>query len=255
MFTTRSLLLKNQEVKKWLGKNHHKNCLVINLSQYLLWPAIVWKPLSCFDLQDLMIFSQTFPHKNKVRVFIPFYVSSVFNKNIVQSTREGVRYRVSQPGDWYLRRFDNQPAALSHGSWFFRLVLWRIFPVLAPVLTKFMLLQMQILCHASTVALHRLLQFWHWLHWNPIKDPVSENVEKTDLCNIFYHDNLWWVLIVQFLMLKYKSIKALRKHFCHGEDTSKHFIDVQGCQNWRTRWMAILVQPQTNVKGSPATDK
>ena len=95
MFTTRSLLLKNQEVKKWLGKNHHKNCLVINLSLYLLWPAIVWKPLSCFDLQDLMIFSQTFPHKNKVRVFIPFYVSSVFNKNIVQSTREGVRYRVS----------------------------------------------------------------------------------------------------------------------------------------------------------------
>ena len=152
MFTTRSLLLKNQEVKKWLGKNHHKNCLVINLSQYLLWPAIVWKPLSCFDLQDLMIFSQTFPHKNKVRVFIPFYVSSVFNKNIVQSTREGVRYRVSQPGDWYLRRFDNQPAALSHGSWFFSLVLWRIFPVLAPVLTKFMLLQMQILCHASTAA-------------------------------------------------------------------------------------------------------
>ena len=61
--------------------------------------AIVWKPLSCFDLQDLMIFSQTFPHKNKVRVFIPFYVSSVFNKNIVQATREGVRYRVSQPGD------------------------------------------------------------------------------------------------------------------------------------------------------------
>ena len=152
MFTTRSLLLKNQEVKKWLGKNHHKNCLVINLSQYLLWPAIVWKPLSCFDLQDLMIFSQTFPHKNKVRVFIPFYVSSVFNKNIVQATREGVRYRVSQPGDWYLRRFDNQLAALSHGSWFFRLVLWRIFPVLAPVLTKFMLLQMQILCHASTAA-------------------------------------------------------------------------------------------------------
>lgn len=68
-------VLLNQEAQKSHHKNSHKKCWVINLSQYLMWPSIVWSPLSCFDLQDLMSFSKTFQNKNKVRSFYFLFIS------------------------------------------------------------------------------------------------------------------------------------------------------------------------------------
>ena len=131
-------VLLNQEAQKSHHKNRGKKCWVINLSQYLMWPSIVWNPLSCFDLQDLMGFSQTFQNKNKVKSFYFLLISpSQFSTKsfAVQPLCLCVCCNVCFEIEiWKCLKVVGhhrgaQATAFSHGFPFFSLNLWRIFPV------------------------------------------------------------------------------------------------------------------------------